>query len=152
MSSDDERRSVGRPTSFDRAIFDRICDRLAAGETLRRICRDEDMPARTTVSGWVIDDREGISGQFTRARSLGFEAMAEETLDIADDGSNDWTERVRRDGSKEEVFDREHVLRSSLRVSQRNWLLARLARNVYGDKKDDGADGEGVKITGGLPE
>jgi hypothetical protein len=128
---------------------------MSEGETLREICRDEEMPARTTVAGWVLDDRDGISVQFARARELGLQAMADETLEIADDGTNDWVERTRRDGSKETALDREHVLRSTLRVSQRNWLLARLARHVYGDNKPKDADPDGEKaitIKGGLPD
>jgi len=145
---------VGRPTVFDREVFDEICRRLAAGQTLRAICRDEKMPARSTVRGWVIDDRDGISAQYARARELGLEEMAEETLDIVDDASNDWMERQRRDGSTEVVLDREHVERSKLRAGQRNWLLARmLPRQFSGKTAEDDEPGASttVIIRGGLP-
>ena|ERR1700734_3911377 len=143
----------GRPTVFDREVFDEICRRLASGQTLREVCRAKDFPAESTVRGWVIDDREGVSAQFARARRLGFESWMDETVEIADDGSNDWIERKRRDGSTEVVLDREHVERSRLRINQRNWIVARQLRALYGDRaqpKDD-PDDQDVKITGGLP-
>lgn len=155
MEPDAERGSIGRPLTFDRAVFDEICEQIASGMTLRQVCRQEGMPPESTVRRWVIANHEGVSAQYRRARELGFEAMAEETLDIVDDGSNDWMERIRRDGSKEVVLDREHVERSRLRVNQRNWLLGRLARNVYGERPPKEGDGDeaarDVVIRGGLP-
>lgn len=125
---------AGRPTTFKRELFDTICDRIAHGETLREICRETGMPPEPTVRNWVTHDYEGIAAQYARARELQLDTWADEMMAIADDGSNDWMERHRKDGSIEVVLDREHVERSRQRVDTRKWLLARLARNVYGEQ------------------
>ena len=39
------------------------------------------MPPRTTVQQWVIDDVQGFSVQYTRARDIGLDALADEILD-----------------------------------------------------------------------
>jgi len=126
---------AGRPSTFIQEIFDLICERMAAGQTLREICRAEGMPPESTVRTWaVLDNPPGIAAQYARARRALCDFMADETLQIADDATNDYVERLNKEGKKESILDREHVTRSALRVSQRNWLLARLVRDVYGDK------------------
>jgi hypothetical protein len=60
-----------------------VLERTAKGEPLTRICADEDMPHRNSVYNWLEDD-EGFAGQFRVARARGIHAMAEDTLNIAD--------------------------------------------------------------------
>ena len=60
--------------------------------------------------------------------------FADEIIEIADDASNDWMERERKDGSTEAVLNYEHVQRSRLRIDARKWLMARMAPKKYGDK------------------
>jgi hypothetical protein len=110
--------------------------RLAEGETLRSICRDENMPTRSTITEWVVNDREGFSSQYARARDMQIEYWADEIIEIADDASNDFMER-RDKSDKEELswqVNGEHVSRSKLRSDNRKWLLARLKPDRYGDK------------------
>lgn len=139
-----EKKGPGRPTKFSTALAARICLRLAEGESLRSICRDDGMPARSTVNLWIIDDVQGFSAQYARARDAGLDMMADEVLDLADDGSNDWTERENKDGSTCTVLNGEAVARSRLRFDARRWYLSKLAPKRYGDKlQHTGADGEG---------
>lgn len=52
---------VQRPsqaTTYSREISDRILDRMAEGESLRTICREDAMPNRSTVLRWARDDRK----------------------------------------------------------------------------------------------
>jgi len=125
---------TGRPTVFTPAIAEEICERLSEGESLRSICRDERMPSERTVRGWVIEDRDGFSTQYARAREAQAHSMAEELLEISDDGSNDWMERRKQDGSVETVLDAEHVQRSRLRADTRKWLLSKMLPKVYGER------------------
>jgi hypothetical protein len=73
---------------------------------------------------------------------MGFDAIAEEALEIADDGSNDWMERRRKDGSTEEVVNSEHVQRSKLRIETRLKLLAKWSPKRYGDKQTHSSGGD----------
>lgn len=134
---------AGRPSVYTEAIAAEICARLSAGETLRQICRSEHMPDERTVRGWVLDDREGFSPRYARAREMQFEAWADEITEISDDGTNDWMERESKDGSSQTVLNGEHVQRSRLRVDSRKWLLSKLKPERYGDKLQHSGPGGG---------
>ena len=124
---------MGRPSDYNLEVAQAICARMAAGETLLQICRDPAMPARSTAYLWTIVHPE-FSDMYARARKALYEHWADELVDIAEDGRNDWVERERKDGSKEMVCDREHIQRSTLRVDTRKWMLAKLQPKQYGDK------------------
>lgn len=136
--------SLGRPSDFTPELAGTICDRLASGRTLRDVCRDDDMPDEKTVRTWALEDRGGFSPQYARAREIGYQAMADEVLEISDDGQNDWMERQGDDGKSMYVLNGEHVQRSRLRVDTRKWLLSKALPKLYGDKitqEVTGADG-----------
>lgn len=124
----------GRPSDFTAELAAKICEALADGKTLREVCRADDMPSETTVRRWALEDREGFSAQYARAREIGYQAMADELLEVADDGRNDWMERQGEDDKSAYVLNGEHVQRSRLRVDTRKWLLSKALPKVYGDK------------------
>lgn len=121
---------AGRPSDYTADIASHICRRLAEGESLRSICRADDMPAESTVRLWALEDREGFSAQYTRSRELGYLAMADELLEIADDGANDTYSK--EDGT--EIVNHDHIARSRLRVDTRKWMLSKALPKIFGDK------------------
>lgn len=125
----------GAPTRYTKALADRICERLARGETLRAICRDKGMPPESTVRRWYVDDFHGFAAQYARARDMGLDAMADEIMDVADDARNDYMEREDPDNPGFN-FMGEAVQRSRLRVDARKWYLSKLAPKRYGDKQE----------------
>lgn len=140
---------LGRPTLFTADIATEICDRLASGESLRSICRTVDFPSEVTVRRWAMSDVEGFSAQYARAREMQAETFADDLVDIADDGSNDWMERANKKGEIEIVLDREHVARSDLRVKTRQWITSRILPKKYGDRvtqEHTGAEGGPIHI------
>ena len=124
---------LGRPSTYDPEVAETILSRMADGETLRAICRDPGMPPRRTVQGWAIDDVDGFSRRYTRARELQAHAMADELVEISDDGSNDWMDR---NDPANPGFDLngEHIQRSRVRVDTRKWLLAKVLPKEFGDR------------------
>lgn len=124
----------GRPTLYTQELADDICTRLALGESLRAICRDDNKPDERTVREWAQDVKHPFSPHYVRARELGYLKMADELLEISDDGTNDWMEREGKDGSSYTVADHEHIARSRLRVDTRKWLLSKALPKVYGEK------------------
>ena len=99
------------------------------------------MPNQSTVFRWLADDRyASFRERYARAREAQADALFDEMLDIADDGSNDWVERKREDGSTDSVIDHEHVQRSKLRIDARKWMAGKLRPKVYGDKMIVGGD------------
>lgn len=135
MTEDTASRGPGRTSTYTDALAQEICERLSKGETLTSICSDDHMPATRTVSDWKKSN-EAFAADFARARDEGFDALAEQCLEIAEDGSRDYTEKTRPDGSKYEAFDAEHVQRSKLRIETRLKLLAKWDPKRYGDKLD----------------
>jgi hypothetical protein len=79
---------------------------------------------------------DGFSEQYAKACEARTDAMAEDILDIADDGTNDYVEREREDGSTYEVTNNEAIQRSKLRVDTRKWLMAKTMPKKYGEKLD----------------
>jgi hypothetical protein len=91
------------------------------------------MPAPSTVRLWVLQD-QSLAEQYARARESLYEHWADELLEISDDGSNDYMERLTKNGDTETVVNNEHINRSRLRVDSRKWLLSKLLPKKYGDK------------------
>lgn len=118
-------------------IFEDICDLVAEGIPLQQVCRHADMPSPAAVYRWledVSDEAEHARrvARYARARAMGYDALAAETLEIVDDGTNDYMERTRDDGTTELVLDREHIQRSKLRAEHRLKLLACWDPKRYG--------------------
>jgi hypothetical protein len=84
-----------------------------------------------------LAEQPTFSEQYARARELQADALFDEILEIADDGSNDWMERKNADdqsiGWRE---NGEALRRSQLRVDARKWMAGKLQAKKYGDKLD----------------
>lgn len=129
MMDEQREAKTGRPSSFTQEMADLICERIGSGESLRAICRDAEMPAQSTVFKWLVDFKS-FSEQYARAREAQTEALAEEILEIADDGRND----TYTDEDGNERTNHDVVARSRLRVDSRKWLMSKLAPKKYGEK------------------
>lgn len=135
--------AVGRPSEFSQETADLICERLADGASLRSICLKDDSPAQATVFRWLAAS-ETFREQYARAREAQADVLADEIVDIADDGRRDY---VDADGLK--TVDHDHIARSRLRVDARKWIASKLKPKKYGDKVSTeltGADGGPVII------
>lgn len=141
------RKPTGRPSAFTNKLADAICNRLADGESLRTICTADDMPDRATVFRWLADERyAAFRDQYARAREAQADAVFDDILDIADDGTNDWMERKNADGENIGWMENGEALRrSQLRVEARKWVAGKLRPKKYGDKIEvDGTMTHGV--------
>jgi len=119
---------------YSEEICEEICERLSQGEPLRQICRDEHMPTWRTVYRWMSEHPD-FQTSIAHARELGYDAIAEECFDIADDATNDWMERKDKQGNDIIEFNKEHVQRSKLRIWTRTQLLAKWNPKKYGDRQ-----------------
>lgn len=110
-------------------LAEEICTRIANGEPLRAICRDDHMPNWTTVYAWINADPE-LARRIARARELGADAIAEDTINIIDTPP----ERVATPmGSK---IDPGYVQWQKNRVEQRLKLLSKWQPKKYGERVD----------------
>lgn len=133
----------GRPSSYSEDIALEILSRMAGGESVKSICDDHHIPARSTVMLWVAENREGFSDRYAKACQARAHYWADELLDIADDGSNDWMERCDPDGNVIGYsVNGEAVSRSKLRVDSRKWLLSKMLPK-FADKQEISHTGKG---------
>lgn len=141
--------TTGRPSSFTQEIADTICTRIADGESLRAICRDDAMPGKTTVFRWLLDEKyREFWDQYARAREMQADTFVDEIPDIADDGSNDWMLRNGKDGVPGYVENGEALNRSRIRIDARKWMAGKLRPKKYGEKvvsEVSGPDGKPIQ-------
>lgn len=124
----------GRPSSYSEEVAARICEELADGASLRKICSADGMPRKSSVFRWLADPaNESFRIQYAAALEARADTLADEIVDIADDASEDF-KSVERDGEMVEAFDHEHVQRSKLRVDARKWVASKLKPKKYGDR------------------
>lgn len=90
-----------------------LLERLVAGESLRRICRDKHMPTTSTVMKYVNHD-EAFAEQYARAKQMGIEVLIDEIIEIAD--TEDDAAKARN------------------RIEARKWTASKLVAKKYGDK------------------
>lgn len=137
-----EERKVGRPTIYSPELAEKICEMLASGISMRTVSKDESMPAMATMFRWIREKPE-FKEQYERAKEESTDALAEDLIDIADDGTNDWMEKHGKDGEQIGwTLNGEHVQRSRLRVDARKWLMAKMKPKKYGEKIDMTTNGK----------
>lgn len=130
-------------TTFTKEIGDEICDRLSEGEPLRHICKDKKIPWRTVFS-WIERNPE-FAKQYQKARDLGMDAIAEETLEIANTpltGEETETVTDSRLGTTEKIKRSDMLGHRKLQIWTRLQLLARWNPKKYGDKVTHLGDGD----------
>ncbi|MBO3273214.1 hypothetical protein [Hymenobacter defluvii] len=145
MDTPNSSTPTGRPSTYSLALAETLCAYLVDGKTLRWICEQPGMPAKGTILRWARDNAS-FRDQYTLAREIGDELLAEELLEIADDGTNDYMTITKGDATYN-VENREVTNRSRMRIDARKWLLSKRLPKKYGDKVDVTSGGE--KISSG---
>ena len=116
----------GRPTKRTPSVVNRIIEGLSEGTPLTVLCKADDMPGVSTVYDWMAGD-EQLSGDIARARDLGWDALANDCLSIADDVPENKTA----------------LAHQRLRIDTRLKLLAKWDPKRYGELvKLSGSDGQ----------
>lgn len=135
-------RAPGRPSAYSVVLGTKICDAIASGTSLRKVCEVAGMPTKTMVLRWLAEESlSEFRDQYARAREAQADFLAEEMLDIADEDAT-----VVR--GEEVVFDATAVARNRLRVDTRKWLASKMAPKKYGDKitaEHTGRDGGAIQ-------
>lgn len=105
-------------TTYNPETAGEICDRLAAGESLRQICdpetRDDFMPGRTTVLAW-LDEQPEFRAKYARAREAQADAMDDKILSVAD------------------ACTSEDAAAARVKIDAYKWRASKLAPKKYGD-------------------
>lgn len=115
----------------DAEIKDEVCRRLIEGDSLRAVCRTENMPSKMTICRWLAADEE-FRRQYAIARDMQAEALADEILDIADNPMPGVKTTTKGDGSVEKVTG-DMIDHRRLQVDARKWIASKLAPKKYGE-------------------
>ncbi|MEZ2448017.1 hypothetical protein [Akkermansia massiliensis] len=118
-------------------MAEKICLRLASGETLRNICEDPAMPARASIYRW-INEYPKFRDIFLCARVAGAAIMIEECIELADEAS-----RLALDPQCGSAS----VAAKKLAIETRLKVAARFAPEKFGDRvRQDVAGVPGVPL------
>jgi hypothetical protein len=129
-----EEPKIGRPSKYSDELVNTICLRIAEGESLNKICKDEKMPDKATVFRWLVSDQV-FCDKYARARELQAETQFDELIDIVDQPP-ELSYVTGKSGEQIEVkFDSTYVAWMKLRVDTRKWTAARMAPKKYGEYK-----------------
>lgn len=127
---------TGRPSSYTEERAAEICGRIAAGESLNRICKDDHMPDQVTVYRWL-----GVNEEFRKNYALAREDQAETHADFIQDIADEMPpndEKGRTDSG--------WVTWQKNRIDARKWIASKLKPKRYGDKLDVTSDGKQVGL------
>ena len=138
-------RGRGRPREYSDDVAEELLDRLAEGELLEAICRDEHMPSPSAVRKWAAERTEEENGRppfsvaYARAREIGYDIIAEGLLTITDGDLR----------GPDGFIDNGKIQELRLISDNRKWLLSKLFSKRYGDKVTQEITGEdgGALIT-----
>ena len=136
------------PKEYDRdKVMDYICDALATSSRgLGNILTEakDKVPTYSQVMRWIDKDEE-LRDRYARAKEAQADFMADEMLDIADDGRNDWMKRQQANGESVDVLNNEVIQRSKIRIDTRKWLASKLKPKKYSEKLQTELSGLGGK-------
>jgi hypothetical protein len=128
---------MGRPSDYDPAICEKICERLAKAESLLKICEDSEMPGYSTIYQWK-DKHPEFAEKLARAREDMADYISHQIIAIADEQDEDWT--MTKFGP---VFNKEAAARSRVRIDARLRMMQMLKPRSYDPAKK-------VELSGGV--
>lgn len=108
-----EKAKAGRPSDYSPDVADMICEAIASGGALYRLCEQDGWPAEGTVYRWLEKEQE-FREKYARARERQADRRSDEIIHIADEA--------------------EDANLARLRVDARKWAASKLAPKKYGDK------------------
>ena len=140
QSKDCQKNKGGRPTLYNLKIALEICERIADGESLVSICRDERMPKKTAVYEWLLRHKE-FADIYARAREDQADTLADEIHAISDE----LPQQIVDDKGKTR-YDSAYVQWQKNRVDARKWVAAKLKPKKYSDRIAHVGDNEADSI------
>jgi hypothetical protein len=114
-----------QPTEYTTEIGETICGRLVEDENLRSICAEPGMPDVATVSSWISNNGE-FQDMYALAREFQAHCIADEAIELADEVSTEWVEKVRANGRVVRGPDRKNLPRYRLCTEVRHWVAEQL--------------------------
>jgi hypothetical protein len=117
-----------RPVEYTEEIAEEVCWRLAHGESLVSICRDDHLPHCATIYRWLARFPL-FCEMYARAREDQADTNADEILQIADEMPPEFTDEKGRT-----YLDQTFIQWQKNRIDARKWTAAKLKPRKYGDR------------------
>ena len=121
---------MSRPTICTTKVTNEVCQRLAGGESLRKISEDETLPVMSSILLWVVSGRmvKGTTKEFSehymQAREAAGFSHADRVADVAtraiEDGLDPQAARAAMDGFKwaaERMSPKKHSQRQEVDIA-----------------------------------
>lgn len=137
-------RGKGRPTDYTPELGIKICERIAQGESVRSIGRDQAMPDAATIFRWALVN-EDFREHYTRAKEIGAEVEAEQIVEEADNAIKVVKGKDKSDNARVQAV--------KLAVDTRRWILAKKLPKKWGDRQvvtTEDKDGNQMPIQGNV--
>jgi len=145
-------KQIGRPSSYTEELGLEICERIAHGESLTKICAPDSMPKVSTVYRWLLKEK-AFCDMYARSREDQSDTLADQIMDIGEEVP--MMVITDEDGKVTKRIDPAGVNRNRLRVDARKWVAAKLKPRKYGDRQVLAGDPDApleVKHSGTLDE
>lgn len=111
----------GRPTVYSDDLINKFLDRIMDGRGLVSVCRDPDMPSKSTIYEWLADkEKDGFSDRYIKACKIRAEVIAEDMIDKIESVE----------------LDKDAIAQARLELDAKKWFLAKLHPTKYGDKNE----------------
>ena len=131
---------MSRPSDYTEELALAICERIADGESLRSICLDDAMPAKSSVFKW-LREHEAFSDHYARARETQADSLADEITHIADTPLVGITRKTDEEGNTE-ITEGDMIQHRRLQIDARKWIASKLKPKKYGDRTTLAGDDE----------
>ncbi|MFM5449196.1 terminase [Aeromonas veronii] len=118
----------GRRSAFTNELGEAICSAIADGMSLRAVLARPGMPSKSMVMRWLADERYIEFRDQYACEDLA-DKLADEILQIADDGSND----TFLDANGNVKVNHDVIARARLQIDARKWLASKVAPKKYCD-------------------
>jgi len=137
---------AGRPTDYTPEIVEKILLRMYSGESVREICRDANMPSRTSVDLWRVRHPE-FTNQYAHARRAQVEARIEDCAELL--SNPPMCNMPDPDGGVTQRVDGAAVQLLRARADLAKWEASKLLRGIvdtapldYGDRMTHAGDAD----------
>lgn len=123
------------------ALEDEIFTRVANGEPIKTICKDEHMPSYGAWQRWFhgnvkfipLADAERLRVRYAQAMRDYGGVLGAKIIAISYDDEHD-TMTIKKGDHEKEVMNKEWVMRSKLKIEALQWIASKLLPHMYGDK------------------
>lgn len=125
-------------------IFERACELIEEGLSVRQIFQREDFPARSAFFRWLENHPEHRD-RYARACEVRQDDLFDEIIEISN--SPKWGEvrKLDGDGNVVEIKEVDMIEHRRLQIEARKWSLGKLNPKKYGDKLDLTSGGDKLK-------